>query len=195
MSVEDKTRHYYTLFRDLSPGDSPLASPLHRTGQEGGEDSVAEDKEDSVAEDKEDSREEDKEDSVAEAKEDSVAEDSLLEDDPSEDLEEGQVNIEEYDDDETTPHVDSEASKTQSPSSAGNISTHMEEDKIQIVIVDEKMEDNTEEMEKAAGDELEAKSGGTNSISSGLTADSPRRDQVLACPLALHHNTNAPKHQ
>merc|ERR1719430_2816602 len=28
MSVEDKTRHYYTLFRDLSPMETPQVSPL-----------------------------------------------------------------------------------------------------------------------------------------------------------------------
>ena len=167
MSVEDKTRHYYTLFRDVSPSESPISSPMSTPQHAQVEEAPA------AAEDTGHNTE--------------VEEDSLLEDEMSENLEEIQdVEDEEEEDydDESTPHVGSETSKTQSPSSSGEATVDREE-KIQIVIEDDKMEEEDEDSntldrrKNSTGDELDVKSGAGNSFSSVPSADSPRRDQVL----------------
>ena len=43
MSVEDKTRHYYTLFRDVSTPHSPLSSPEPRQEDSAGEEEEQDD--------------------------------------------------------------------------------------------------------------------------------------------------------
>ena len=120
-------------------------------------------------------------DSKIEEAVDSLPEDSLLEDDElSEGLEvvDDKEKSDDEEDEDSTPHVGSEASTTQSPSSAKGAVSNCDEEKIQIVIEEEKMEE-----ERIGGcDELDAKSGRTtnNVNSDGLPpADSPRRDQVL----------------
>ena len=116
----------------------------------------------------------------------SMPEDSLLEDDELseegvEDKEKTQEEEEEYDDEDdeaSTPHIESETSKTQSPSSDKDAPTRSnleEEEKIRIIIEEENLEEEKEE-----GDELEVKSGPTTNPASNLPpSDSPRRDQVF----------------
>jgi len=117
MSVEDKTRHYYTLFRDLSPMESPMGTPIK-----------VQDKPCSLTDETQlyaDSQIQD---------DDSAIEDSLIDDDNSL-CEESDINSEivyEEDDDESTPHIGSETSKTQSPNSVGKIS-QKEEAKLPII--------------------------------------------------------------
>jgi len=117
MSVEDKTRHYYTLFRDLSPMETPQGSPLKVL-----------DKAYLTIEESQ---------TCADSNNkgyDSAVEDSLLDDDNSigdeSDLNSEIVCAEE--DDESTPHIGSETSITQSPSSVGKIS-QKEEAKLPII--------------------------------------------------------------
>ena len=117
-----------------------------------------------------------------------MPEDSLLEDDELSEgrpvVEEDKQTLKEEEDDSSTSHVESDTSKTQSPSSdKGATSSQLEEEKIRIIIEEEKMEDNEdgeEEKERSSVDKLEVKSGATNSVNSNLppAADSPRRDQV-----------------
>ena len=130
MSVEDKTRHYYTLFRDVSTPHSPVSSPEPR-------------QEDSAGEEEE---------------------------------EQGDLREEE---DESTPHVGSDASETQSHSSPDR------EEKIRIEIEEDKMEEDDEEEDhvlaegdRSGDDELSGAAGGPNSAREPAV-DSPRRDQVL----------------
>ena len=245
MSVEDKTRHYYTLFRDLSPGastpnsptvspqssvppspncDSPVKSPDPSKHSQDTKEAVrpveistdlrSQAPDPTSLAQRSSEQDQDVVDNEAplspctaspgvsestspiispatspehvsisiDSKMDgeSMPEDSLLEDDElSEDKDRPE---EEYDEDDeaSTPHIESETSKTQSPSSDKDAPrSHLEEEKIKIVIEEEKMD----EEEKDEGDELEVKSGPTsNSINSASNlppSDSPRRDQVF----------------
>ena len=233
MSVEDKTRHYYTLFRDLSPAvsspNSPTVSPESSQPTSPNRDIPAnqssQSKEDDPTEISRDYRsqaptsqkpngqvQDDQAtlepstrreslstspivspqssspehvsvslDSKIEGAVESLPGDSLLEDDElSEGLEvvDDKEKSDDEEDEDSTPHVGSEASITQSPSSEKEAASNGDEEKIQIVIEEEKMEE-----ERIGGcDELDAKSGTTtnNVNSDGLPpADSPRRDQVL----------------
>jgi len=108
MSVEDKTRHYYTLFTEVSPMESPMGTPVKVPGHPN-----------AIIED-------------PQTHEDLLSEDSLLEDNNSL-SEESDIDFAiDEEDDESTPHIGSETSKTQSPSSVGNIS-QKEEAKLQII--------------------------------------------------------------
>ena len=258
MSVEDKTRHYYTLFRDLSPGastpNSPTVSPQssvpaspdrdipvkspnpskHSQDANLGQEAVrplemstdlrsqAPTTDSDPSSQTRRSSQQDRQtplspsttspglsaatspivsaptspehvsisiDSKMDEAAESMPEDSLLEDDElSEEgleVEEDNQTPEEEDEDEmSTPHIESETSKTQSPSSDKDAPSHLEEEKIRIIIEEEKMEDNEEE-EEDKGDELEVKSGATtnsvNAASNLPPGDSPRRDQVFFC--------------
>ena len=117
MSVEDKTRHYYTLFRDLSPMETPQGSPQKFVDK-----SYSTKEESQISADSNNKGD------------DSAVEDSLLDDDNSicdeSDLNSENVYAEE--DDESTPHIRSETSVTQSPSSIGKLS-QKEESKLPII--------------------------------------------------------------
>jgi len=98
MTVQEKTKNYYTLFRDGSPTTNKLGTPI-RSPKAYQEESFA--------------------GSTDELFENTCdpANDSLsVEFDDNDEIEE------EVDDDESTPHIVSETSKTQSPSSAGKLS-------------------------------------------------------------------------
>ena len=239
MSVEDKTRHYYTLFRDLSPAvsspNSPTVSPessqptspnrdipANQSSQSQGHDptEISRDyRSQAPSSQKPNGQVQDEQaplepstrrdsfstspivspqssspehvsvslDSKIEEAVESLPEDSLLEDDElSEGLEvvDDKEKSDDEEDEDSTPHVGSEASITQSPSSEKEAASNGDEEKIQIVIEEEKMEED-----RIGGcDELDAKSGTTtnNVNSDGLPpADSTRRDQVLS--LYGHH--------
>ena len=252
MSVEDKTRHYYTLFRDLSPGastpNSPTVSPQSSVPTSPNRDipvrspgPSSQRKDTNLVEISTDLRSqapkarshkscqvqdsdppssttspgvslpsspivspptspEHLSVSIDSKMEESLPEDSLLEDDELSEgravVDEDKQTLKEEEDDSSTSHVESDTSKTQSPGSdKGATSSQLEEEKIRIIIEEEKMEDNEdgeEEKERSSVDKLEVKSGATNSVNSNLppAADSPRRDQVCFSTTMMKIVTN-----
>jgi len=138
MTVQEKTKNYYTLFRDGSPTTNQIGTPIRSSKISQCTDG----------------------DSVDSADENTCdpANDSLSVE--FDDIEE------EIDDDESTPHIVSETSKTQSPSSAGKLSEREEgrqsfndlKDYVDQVEEDENFETNNEEShEKCMQNDKESK--------------------------------------
>lgn len=212
MSIEDKTRHYYTLCRNATPHDTPSATPKHgrkddvpegvEPDEEEGELSIpieiaksetvfsendsALESEDGT-ENSEDLSEEEEDDHYA-FDENVYHNDNLgnTDEEPNTD-EYGEEDDTPEQDDESTPHVGSETSKTQSPSSVGRVKISFDrddsgetddvsqdkEDKEEGDSKDEEEPDTETKADEGTEDKTKLDTGGEKSgkLDTGITCD------------------------